>query len=515
MFIDARSLPAGQALETDLCIIGAGAAGITIAREFLGHDARFLVVESGGLEFDAATQDLYRGSYHGPSHTRLEYNRLRYFGGSTNHWDGVCRPLSPDDFRQRPWLPHSGWPFDYADLEPYYRRANTVCELGPYDYSPLQGTEPEFTGGDIIAATNRRSPPTRFGRRYRAELKRARNHRTLLHANVTELVTGANGRHLDHARLQCLDGPALTVRAKHFVLATGGIENARLLLASRPDSHPRGLGNDHDNVGRYFMDHMVWLNTGVIVAHRPLAGPAYSTRQWYKPGTKPHGILLMSEAARREAGIGHYSAMLDVASQPEALRSWRMIDDSFRASRYRDVLIHLGNILRDFDQILEAGYDRLAGRGHSNYYYKIFSQWEQAPNPDSRVTLTGERDALGMPRVRLDWRPGELDKRTLVKGMETLARELGRRHLGRLHSGFDVDADWPNYLLGNYHHLGTTRMHTDPKRGVVNADCRLHGLANLFVIGNSVFPTIGSANPTLTNVALALRLADHLKRVLT
>lgn len=517
MYIDARSLPSDKILEADVCIIGGGASGITLAREFIDHGARVLLLESGGFNFDAATERLYRGIYHGPSPTRLDTARLRYFGGSTNHWAGICRPLAPDNFRQRSWLPHSGWPFGYAELEPFYRRANVICELGPFDYRPLTGAKGAvaFAGHDIITATNRRSPPTRFGRRYRADLKRARNVHVLLHANVTKLVTAADGKHLDHLRVRCLGGQSFKVQAGQYVLATGGIENARLLLASRQSSHPNGLGNAHNLVGRYYMDTFMWTNTGVIVAQRPLAGPAYSTVQWYHRTRKPGGILVMSEAAQREAGVGEYSAMLDEASEPQALRSWDMIGGSLRARRYRDVLIHFGNILRGFNEILAAGYDRVTGHGRSNHYYKIFSQWEQVPNPDSRVTLTTERDALGMPRPRVDWRTGELDKRTLVKGMEALARELGRRHLGRVYTSFHVDEPWPsNALVGNEHLLGTTRMHVDPKQGVVDADCRLHGMANFYVIGNSVFPTISSSNPTLTNVALTLRLADHLKRVL-
>ena len=141
----------------------------------------------------------------------------------------------------------------------------------------------------------------------------------------------------------------------------------------------------------------------------------------------------------------------------------------------------------------------------------FMNELEQAPNPASRVRLIEQRDALGMPRVQLEWRLSGLDKRSIRRAHELLARELGRAGLGRLQLMLSEDEHrWPPELGGGRHHMGTTRMHRDPARGVVDPDCRVHGVGNLYVAGSSVFPTVGAANPTLTIVALALRLADHL-----
>jgi choline dehydrogenase-like flavoprotein len=153
----------------------------------------------------------------------------------------------------------------------------------------------------------------------------------------------------------------------------------------------------------------------------------------------------------------------------------------------------------------------------------VVARAEQAPNPASRVMLSEERDAFGLPRIALDWQLLDVDKRSLKVTMEALDRELRRLSLGRVEPSAWLDepeTPWvadplvSNHPVGGYHHMGTTRMATSPRRGVVDADCRVHGLGNLYVAGSSVFPTGGWANPTLTILALALRLGDHLGRKL-
>ena len=261
MFIDANTLDSGAVIQADICIIGAGAAGISLAREFIGSSLRVCILESGGFEYDDDTQTLFEGENIGFPYYDLKSLRLRFFGGTTNHWAGACRPLDAIDFEKRDWVPHSGWPFSKTELDPYYEKAHVLCELGPYDYDP--GTwesdeSPRLPINDerVNTAMFQISPPTRFGSVYRAELKNAQNITTYLNANVIDIETSQQGDRVQRVAVTTHDqSVSFTVNAKQIVLATGAIENARVLLACNKQV-AAGLGNQHDLVGRYFMEHL-------------------------------------------------------------------------------------------------------------------------------------------------------------------------------------------------------------------------------------------------------------------
>lgn len=488
MLSDGRQVREGALLEADVCIVGAGAAGITIARQLSGGGLDVVMLESGGVVADAETQALYAGRIFGRAYFRLDESRTRRFGGSTHCWSGMCRPLASHDFEARDWVPDSGWPIDYAALLPYYRRAQRVCRLDEFEYGAerwaVAGEPPLALDGDVFDHGVFQIAPTRFAAAYGDELQRARNVQVHLNANVVDIVATENGAAVERVAVKTLDGRSFSVRARSFVLATGGIENARLLLSSI-GSHEKGLGNTHGAVGRYFMEHPhtvsgVWLPSS--------ANPALG---FYR--------------ARKVGGI-HVSGVMTPSAQLQ--RDERILSFALFLAREAP--------LPEFEQPLARFLTEMDG-GTEPAQRAIFfmNELEQAPNPASRVRLIPENDALGMPRVQLEWRLSAIDKRTLNRGHQRLAQSLALAGLGRLQVLVEEDDHtWPTELSGGRHHMGTTRMHTDPKRGVVDADCRVHGLANLFVAGSSVFPTSGAANPTLTLLALALRLSDHLGRSL-
>jgi choline dehydrogenase-like flavoprotein len=491
VLIDALSLAPDASVETDLCIAGAGAAGIAIAREMIGRKLRVCLLEGGGLTPDDATQSLYRGTSMARKYFPLDATRTRYFGGSTNCWSGFCRPLDADDFEQRDWIPHSGWPFDRAALLPYYRRAQKVCKLGPFRY---QGDEcaserrPLLTFADGRVVTRCfQIAPTRFGQIYRDEIASAANIDTYLRANVVEIEPTEGARAVKRLHVRTLGGNAFEVRPKVVVLATGGIENARLLLASRR-VQPAGLGNQHDLVGRFFMEHPHTLVGELLPSAGARRLGLYLPHRRGEVGEL--GILSLSPETRRSERLANFTCSLTGPAEFDAF-------ERGLAAAAADI---------DAPRRAERGLPARAGK------YVLSNESEQVPNPDSRVELSYERDALGMNRVKLKWRLTAQDKRSLRRSHEILARELGRSGVGRLKLALGGDDDtWPPDLVGARHHMGTTRMNPDPKRGVVDANGRVHGIANLFVAGSSVFPTSGSANPTFTLVALALRLAHHLK----
>jgi choline dehydrogenase-like flavoprotein len=499
MLIDARKVDRDRTFEADLCIVGAGAGGITIAREFTGRGFSVMLLESGGFEFEQENQALYRGETTGPfmpgRGTYLLRARSRYFGGSTNCWEGQCRPLDEIDFEERSWVPESGWPFPKSHLEPFYERAASVCQITPFGYDvekALSPGRPALTVGDGDAIETKLfhlSPPTHFGEVYRKELVEAGNIQVLLHANVVDIVANPNASAVDLVEVQCLTGNRLWVRAAFYVLATGAVENARLLLSSNKLQKP-GLGNQNGLVGRYFLEHANWIAGSLCL-------------------TRPSDSMSLYEGAAPEPGIGN-PAFGALCVKEDVQRRLQFLNSGFlllRTSEVRGLMEAIGNVAFEIDHFG----DEPASPG-APYYAMLYTRTEQTPNPDSRVTLSEELDALGKPRVSLHWQLSDLDTQKIRELVEFLSRELGRNSAGRVSLRVTDQNPWP--LRPADHSMGTTRMHNDPKKGVVDPQCRVHGIANLYMGGSSVFPTCGFSNPTFTLVALALRLADHLSEAL-
>lgn len=504
MHTDARTLENGSLIEGDLCIVGAGAAGITLAREWLNAGRRVLLLEGGGFDYDPRMQDLYRGENVGLPYFPLQAARLHYFGGTTGHWAGFCSTLDPQDFETREWVPYSGWPITRADLDPYYRRALPILQLGADEWSAAQWQRRDpalvpFAVDPSVAWTKmwQFSPPARFGVLYRDAIVSARDVHLYTHANVVEILANEGATAVDGLRVRTFEGKEHHVRANRYVLACSTIQNARLLLASNGRA-TGGLGNGHDLVGRFFMEHLEMPTGNLATLGR--TPPSTQMYAFVFGRTKARGELALSAAAQREHRLLNSTVALEAAPLAEQGKStfeWATPDvvDKMRVERV-------------------VPEDAPAASSVPRTFHLLTRQ-EQAPNPLSRVTLSSERDALGMPRARLDWRLTELDRRSFRGFYEALGRELGCAGIGRLQMRDWVmeptTAPWPNSLGGGWHHMGTTRMHPDPKQGVVDANSQVHGIANLYVAGAAVYPTAGCVNPTLTLVALTLRLSDHLK----
>jgi choline dehydrogenase-like flavoprotein len=510
MHTDARTLPNGTLLEGDLCIVGAGAAGLSIALEWIDAGKKVILLEGGGLEYEARTQDLYRGEIVGLPYYPLQAARRHHFGGTTGHWAGFCSTYDPSDFEKRPWVPHSGWPITRASLDPFYARAHPVLELGPYEYGAAewQRRDPSLIPFplDPRAVWTKMwqfSPPTRFGTKYREPIFGARNVHLFTYANVCELEANEALTVVDGLRVRTIDGKEHRARARHYVLAASTIQNARLLLASNRRA-TAGLGNAHDLVGRYFMEHLE-IPSGDLV----LTGTKAASTRMYELDygrTKGRGELALTAAMQREHGILNATVSMEPGTRGVEAQSTFQWMNPERLEAFRK--------WAEKGSVGPPPFD--VPPPPSPRFFNLMTRQEQAPNPDSRVTLGRERDALGMPRVQLDWRLTELDRRSFQRFYEVLGRELGRSGVGRARMKewvLAADAAWPSTLSGGWHHMGTTRMHDDPTQGVVDANCKVHGLANLSVAGAAVYPTAGCANPTLTLVALSLRLSDHLKTI--
>ncbi len=523
MFRDAREIEDASVIECDLAVVGAGAAGIAIAHSMAGSRHQVCLVESGGLEFDPAVQDMYVGDVVGLPYDKLDIARLRFFGGATNHWAGRSRPLDEIDFETREWVPYSGWPITRAELEPFYLRAQEMCQLGPFEYRAESWLGPDEVALPLEEEALRSlvwqySPPTRFGEAYGAELEAASNVDVLLHANLVEIAANEAGTRVEALQVATLDGRRLTVRAREFVLACGGLENARLLLiANQGDAG--GLGEGREHVGRFFMEHPHLAAARALVTEPHLLGfYDYGRRAVPRHGHSIVGCLNLSPAEQRRQGVLNCDFNVTADNVGDTgFAAMRRIWKALRGGNLPDDLAaDLRRVLFDIDDTVAGLLSRLNLRDYQaeTGSFLLWSSAEQAPNPDSRVVLSEQRDALGLPRIALDWRLLELDERSLRVAHQVVAEQLGQAGLGRvqIQDWLSAAADgWAPELIGGHHHMGTTRMADEPTRGVVDRHCRMHGVANLHIAGSSVFPTSGSANPTLTIVALALRLAETLE----
>ncbi len=519
MLKDLRDLPQDTVIVADLCIIGAGAAGITLARRLRGQGHSICLIESGGFEFSEPVQDLYKGGLVGLPYQDLDVARLRFFGGTTNHWEGMCAPLMPMDFDRRSAVPLSGWPISYGDVARYYGEAQEVCQLGPLRYGLSDWLEAERRLPDLSRVLSRvyqYGPPARFGSVYRQELVDADDVTILLHANVTEIMVDDGGEVVRGLRLATLDGTTATARSGRYVLACGGIENPRLLLSS-DQVHTAGIGNGHDQVGRYFMEHYeVWPVDVAMTAAKEKVQPYFG---FNVDGLYIKPCMVLEPKVQESLGIANGGAVLDSTAYNKDVTGFvalRRLLNGVREGDMAEAREALPLIFSDLDDVAQGAWRKVRGQRYrplaedrQAVSVKIYG--EQVPNPDSRVTLGDERDALGMRRPVLDWRLTDLDRHSGVTSARIIGEGLTGEGAGRARMAEWVeDEGWPDTLEGGMHHMGTTRMSADPRHGVVDTDCRVHGMRNLYVAGSSVFSTCGYANPTLTIVAITLRLADHL-----
>ncbi len=453
-------------------MIGTGPAGITLAHELGARGRSVLLLEAGPGQYDSASQAEFAAEVVGPFQFPLDAMRLRYLGGCSNHWGGFCQPLDAIDFETKIADVDTAWPIRRSDLDPYLGRAEQILELPP--------APPERAFGDALRhMTMRYSPPVNFAHKYGEALARAATVSMVLNARVSHLEE--QGGRIIGAQVRDPDGTRHQVQAQRFALCAGGIENSRLLLWSNEQQGQRIVKNP-GTLGRYWFEHPHFTIGEAILDE----GAPFRFDQWNIAWVSPteqtmrqQGLLNVGLRITRRSREASRQIIADLACAAPELGQWAMQKLNRR--------LFCGAMLR--------------------------ASWEQAPRPWNRVVLAQERDRDGIPRAELHWRLSDLDRRTVLSSATLFAETMVRLGLGRvrldpwvLNGGlFPTDDE----IKGN-HHMGGTRMSADPRTGIVDAQCRVHGLSNLYIGGSSVFPSGGAANPTLTIVQLALRLADQL-----
>ena len=451
MPIDARDVPPGQSVETDICIVGGGAAGLTVARELAGGKFRVCLLESGGMAADDAAQQLCAGAVIGNRKINLMNHRSRQYGGTANRWlielgNGELgvryTPLDEIDFTQRDWLAYSGWPFQKADLDPFYRRAQHICGIGPYAYAP-DGWEDErssrlpFPPDRIVTQMFQFGRKTVFTRDIPDDLGRAANFTVYLNANVVEIETDEPGQSATRVKVACLGGNEFHVAAKYFVLAAGGIENARLLLLS-DQVQARGLGNRHDVLGRFFMVHPQFHGDRFTPASRAMFDRTvlYDLRRVSE--VMIMGRLGLAPAVMEQEQLPNIAAMLLPRQRGYWSQQVRSVRDFVKAhcpdKTARGPLGSLGKVVTglhdmaamlyrravpgpSFNPTLEKGGLVCKRPDVKDRYatFELVSLVEQAPDPSNRVMLGLERDRLGARKLELHWAWSKSDHRQIVR----------------------------------------------------------------------------------------------------
>jgi choline dehydrogenase-like flavoprotein len=514
MFVDAKKLSKNFSIDVDVCIVGAGAGGITLARDLASRNRTVALFESGSFEYDADTQALYSGAVVGHDFTPLDRDRLRFLGGTTNHWGGSCRPFDALDL--------ADWPIGLDVLEPYYRRAHEICQLGPYNYDPADwSTEdarpmPSNAGANLKSGLFHYSPPTHFGTVYRDDLNSTDGLTVYLNANLIDIETSDDADRVTGLKLACLDGKQFHARARHYVLAAGGIENVRLLLnANRVQKV--GLGNQFDQLGRYFMDHPYIIGGATVLADASSPEMRFFTMRAMR-GSVVAGHLCPTDEVRRREHLPPFAISIftlnGTGAEPAPFALPQVLRRNLSEERANQIDFYLSRLVAEMEKPADWLFNKV-WREPPGTYTTLYICGPD-PDPQSRVMLGDGVDALGMRRIKLDWRLPDNFEQQMQRAHELLGQDLGRAGLGRLRIESSATGHDPMQNMNHgHHHMGTTRMHNDPHRGVVDADCRVHGIGNLFIAGSSVFTSYACDDPTMTIVALALRLSNHLKSLAT
>jgi choline dehydrogenase-like flavoprotein len=544
-----------EQIEADVAVIGAGPAGIVIGLELAKAGHRVVLLESGGTRFDPGAQRLGDAELADPYHVDLSLATRRQLGGASNTWGGRCVPFDPIDFEPRPIAGDARWPVGYEEISTYLQRACEWCRCGDavFDAGRLPELEgrtivPGFVDGEVRAsALERWSLPTNFGRVYREALERSPGLRLETGLTCTEIVPEANPsedgvRSVDHLEARSKDGRRVRVEATRYVVAAGGLESTRLLFASSRHD-PGGIGNHSGHLGRWYMAH-VEVRVGRVRFTTPPEQTIYGHERDRKGVYVRRRFTLSPEAQRdRElpnVAIWMVNPEIGDASHRSGILSFvylmlisplgrYFVAEGIRqahtaTSRPVTVRAHLRNVVREIGSATafaaRFGYRRFLKRGRkvpgffvpsAANVYPLLYHGEHLPHRQSRVEPAGERDALGMPRLRTHLHFGEEDVSNVSRAHELLDRSLREQGLGRVEMlNEDVEGAVREQLFGGYHQAGTTRMSTLAEDGVVDANLAVHGFGDLFVASSSTFPTSSQANSTFTLIAFALRLADRL-----
>jgi len=517
--IDLHTLPPGQEFQSDLCIVGGGIAGLVLADALRGSGRHVDVLEAGGAGDEPESQALYAAEMAGVPHLGTTEGRFRVYGGSSTRWGGQLLPLAAHDFQRRPHVAGSGWPLDPSELSPYLQACEALlgANHAPYDVElidQLPAPGPRLSDPDLEPRFSKWAPfacrnvAASLGKRCEANP----NTRVFLHAAVTGLELDGDGHQVQSITVRTLQGSEFRFLARQVVIAAGTIESSRLLLSS-------GIGNHSDQLGRWFHDH---LSIKAATLHLPRRR-AFLQRfaPWFIGRTR-HTLKLESTAAwQAEQGclnvMGHLVFEAPGTSGFAWLRQQLQARQRGSTSPGAVPAPYIEKLPAESLDLLYLAWKAAVRRRRwcpAGAAITLYIDTEQQTNPESRIRLSTQSDALGMPKAIVDWRWGEPERQAFASYRQLFDRQWQAWDVGAIdwHHTFEAGSGWEAQVSDIYHLMGGTRMAADPRHGVVDSQLRVHGINNLFVASCSVFPTGGSSNPTLTMMMLTLRLAEQLRR---
>lgn len=527
VFRNADQLEEAEILKTDVCIVGAGAAGITLALELEKSRYRVMMLESGDAGPLQAADQLNELEIAGHPLNISVPMRRRAFGGSTIATYGRAVLLDSIEFEARPWVSDQAWPFNLLELQRWYPRAAAVLalaqpELLDADFWSQQPLARMARGYGLSTRVHRWGKHINLGKAWKKHFHNSENVEVLLRATAVSCDAGPGRGRIKQLSCRALGGGHFSVRARVFVLATGGLENPRLLLLSKHGTNAPAI--NWDPVGRYYMNHprsetlaKIQLGSAEKGKNAGSDVPALKSLLMHrqrKLAGRLQFALSPGEDLQRNEGLLNVSSFFFAVSDlkaRDALQQLTQVRTAWSQGKLQGTW-QAGGLVRHLPILVAGAIQRLRLQPYRAGHLVVVDQCEQRPDRESRVLLGQGFDRFGCPKLKLDWRIGPDTTRSLRRSHELMARFFEESGIGRFESKLLDDPDFEPAYQDCAHPTGTTRMSELDKDGVVDSDCRVHGQENLFVAGSSVFPAGGHASPTFTIISLAARLADRLKR---
>jgi len=523
MLINGDDLKNQKTIKASVCILGGGVAGLTLAKELKESFSDIVLLESGSNEYTQQAQNLYKANSVSPYYPDTSVSRLRFLGGASNHWANNTSPFTPIDFEMREWIDNSGWPITFDDISPYYKKAAQYCGTGDDGYLndywfKLLNQKDSFSSQANIETMIAKAalPPTRFFYAYGEELAGSHNVTIYKNSNVVDIDYSSSTAKITKVYFENYNGIRHSVEADYFVVCFGGIENARMMLLFN-EKYNNKLGNKFDNVGRYFMDHPM-----VSPVHVHTGGD--KTLQNFSSVVESKAIVSfysLTEKALKNFKTTNIRLPLGPASEYElsdGISSFHILNQSFAKGKLPDDFgSHLSNFVMDMDMVIEAisrkSFDTPLFESANDFDgFNSRIMLEQAPHRDNQIKLGNTKDSFGIPRVDIKWELKAIDRERLWRSLEVFSLAVGEADLGRVRLLKErSDRLFGDQMGFGHHHMGTTRMWVDESKGVVDGNQKVFGTNNLYIAGSSVFTTGSHVPPTLTIVAMTIRLAEHIK----
>ena len=518
MIVDLEKSMAIKADGYDVCVIGAGAAGIVLALDLAQRGFQTLLLEGGGKGYEARSQDLYLGEISGRDYKGLYDGRFRTLGGTTTQWGGQILEIDDFIFMKRPWINGSGWPFPKSELQPFYDKASRWERLDQSlkdandIWQALGLTTPDFEGA-LVSALSQWCPTTNFARMYGEAIATSKTLTTVLHANACEVLLSEDESNIAEVRCRTLKGEETGFRAKLFVLCMGAIEISRFLLHPDAKRNPTPWGR-RGLVGRYYQDHVSCIAADIVEPDEKVSdyfdyvsysGFRFQPKMKLSPVNQEKlktldvcGFVLSFTGEDDDLALAYETYRFLKTRRLKKLNSRRLLH----------FLAHVHELAWH-----KIPYSRALKSKGKQRTFKLCVNTEQAPLSDGRIELSEQVDALGLHRPRVIWKITEQEVHSIGRYVDTIDRVFANKKWGSIQPNPDLlvaSDEMPAKLEDIFHHMGGTRMGHNESEGVVDPDLKIFGTKNAYVCSSSVFPCAGFANPTHTVIALALRLADHL-----